>query len=85
MEPERQEYEGYRIELREREGEHQGEPELLIDDVPVRYGQLPDGLYFLHEYAYDPRDNLMDLAREFIDYRHRVDEIRRDRESSRGE
>jgi hypothetical protein len=81
MESERQEYEGHRIELREREGE----PELLIDDVPVRYGQLPDGLYFLHEYAYDWHDNLMDLARAFIDYRHRVDEIRDEREPGRGE
>jgi hypothetical protein len=81
MQPDRQEYEGYRIELREREGEL----ELFIDDVPVRYGQLPDGLYFLHEYAYDPRDNLMDLARAFIDYRHRVDEIRDEREPGRGE
>jgi len=81
MESERQEYEGHRIELREREGE----PELLIDDVPVRYGQLPDGLYFLHEYAYDARDNLMDLARAFIDYRRRVDEIRDEREPGREE
>jgi hypothetical protein len=81
MESERQEYEGHRIELREREGE----PELLIDNAPVRYGQLPNGLYFLHEYAYDWRDNLMDLARGFIDYRRRVDEIRREREPGREE
>ena len=81
MESERQEYEGHRIELREREGE----PELLIDNAPVRYGQLSNGLYFLHEYAYDWRDNLMDLARGFIDYRRRVDEIRREREPGREE
>lgn len=44
-------------------------PALLIDDVPVSYGQLPGGSYYLHEYAYDWRDDLMDLARGFIDYR----------------
>ena len=83
MESELQEYEGHRIELRERERE--GEPELLIDNAPVRYGQLPDGLYFLREYAYDWHDNLMDLARAFIDYRRRVDELQDEREPGRGE
>ncbi len=85
MEPERQEeYKGHRIELRAREAlssareaERQEELELLIDDAPVRYGQLPDGRYFLHEYAYDWRDDLMDLARGFIDYQGRAEEIRR--------
>lgn len=83
MEPEHREYEykGHRIELRAREAE----PELLIDDVPVRHGQLPDGKYFLHEYAYDWRDNLMDLAQRFIDYRERADAIRRGAELNKGE
>lgn len=93
MEPERQEeYKGHRIELRAREALHardverQEELELLIDDRPVRYGQLPDGRYFLHEYAYDWRENLMDLARGFIDYQSGDEEIRRgERESGRGE
>jgi hypothetical protein len=89
MEPERQEYKGHRIELRareeipEREGrevERQEELELLIDDQPVRYGQLPDGRYALREYAYDWQDNLTDLARRYIDYRERVEEIRREAE-----
>jgi hypothetical protein len=92
MEPERQEeYKGHRIELhareapRAREAEREEELELLIDDTPVRYGQLPDGRYFLHEYAYDWRDNLMDLARKFIDYQSRAEEIRRGgREPDRG-
>jgi len=57
LEPERQDYEGYRIELRE------CEPELLIDSVPVWYRQLPDKLYFLHECVYCWHDYLMDLAR----------------------
>jgi hypothetical protein len=80
MKPERQEYEGHRIELREREGK----PELLIDNAPVRYGQLPGGLYFLREYAFDWSDNLMDLARKFIAYRRKADEIRRAHESGKG-
>lgn len=90
MEPERQEYKGHRIELRAREGreearareaEREEEPELLIDDEPVRYGQLPDGSYAFEEYAFDWRDDLMDLARRFIDYRERAEEIRREAES----
>jgi hypothetical protein len=90
MEPEHQEYKGHRIELRPREddvelradqAEREEELELLIDDEPLRYSQLPDGSYFLHEYAYDWTDNLMDLARKFIDYRDRADEIRREAEA----
>jgi hypothetical protein len=90
MQPERQEYKGHRIELRPREGreesrareaEREEERELLIDDQPVRYGQLPDGLYALEEYAFDWTDNLMDLARRYIDYRDRAEEIRREAES----
>jgi len=71
-------------ELRAREVEREEELELLIDDQPVRYGRLPDGSYALHEYAYDWSDNLMDLAKRFIDYRSRTDEIRREREPSGG-
>jgi hypothetical protein len=89
MEPERQEYKGHRIELRAREAEElradqaeRGENlELLIDGRPVHYGQLPDGSYALEEYAFDWRDDLMDLARRFIDYRERAEEIRREVES----
>lgn len=93
MELERREYKGHRIELRARaadelrarEVEREVEPELFIDDVPIRHGQLPDGQYFLHEYAYDWRDNLMDLAQRFIDYRERADAIRREAEINKGE
>ena len=92
MEPERQSYKGHRIELRARaadelrarEVERDEELELLIDDQPVRYGQLPDGSYALHEYAHDWSDNLMDLAKKFIDYRDRTDMIRREAEPRRG-
>jgi hypothetical protein len=88
MEPARQEYKRHSIELRAREGrevrareaDRKEELELLIDDKPVRYGRLPAGRYFLYEYAYDWHGNLMDLARRFIDYQSRTDEIRRERE-----
>lgn len=72
MERERAEYRGHMVELRA--GEPDSEPDLLIDNKPVRYGVLPDGLYYLHEYAYDWSDSLMDLARRFIDSRRRTNE-----------
>ena len=89
MEPERQEYKGHRIELRPREGRPAlreedldlQDLELHIDEQPIRYGQLPDGRYALEEYAFDWRDDLMDLAQRYIDYRERAQEIRREAES----
>jgi hypothetical protein len=96
MEPERREYKGHRIELRPREGreeemraraaEREEDPqlqdlELLVDEQPVRFGQLPDGRYALEEYAFDWRDDLMDLAQRYIDYRERAQEILREAES----
>ncbi|WAK04593.1 hypothetical protein [Methylobacter sp. YRD-M1] len=86
MESEHQDYKGHHIELRTRDVdelralgvERKPELELLIDDKPVRYGQLPDGSYALHEYAYDWSDNLMDLAKRFIDYRDKTNKIRRE-------
>lgn len=81
MKSEHQEYEGHHVELREREGK----PELLIDDVPIRYGQLPDGSYFLHKYAYDWTTNLMELAQRFIDHQSRANKIGRERETGRKE
>ena len=89
MEPQHQEYKGHHIELRvhdtadlsARGTEREEQLELLIDDQPFRYGQFPDGQYFLHEYAYDWTDNLMDLTKRFIDYRDRADKIRRETET----
>jgi hypothetical protein len=95
MELERHEYKGHRIELRPREGREEvrareaergddldfQDLELLIDEQPVRFGQLPDGRYALHEYAFDWTDDLMELARRYIDYRERAEEIRREAES----
>ncbi len=80
MEQGPEEYKGYRIELRSAQTEREAEPELLIDGEPIRYGQLPDGQYYLEEYAYDWRQDLMDLARRFIDYRSKTKEVRRQRE-----
>lgn len=93
MEPEREEYKGHRIELRSGEAaalprgeaEREPKPELLIDDARIDYGQFADGTYFLNEYAYDWTDNLMELARRFVDYRIRADESQRERQSNRGE
>lgn len=89
MQPERQTYKGHRVELRRRpdvtpttrEAESGAQPELLIDDQPVRYGQLPDGSYALHEYAYDWGEDLIELARRFIDYQDRAEAVRREVDS----
>lgn len=96
MEPERQEYKGHHIELRPREDREEEmraraaereedlelqDLELLIDEQPVRFGQLPDGRYALEEYAFDWTDDLMDLAQRYIDYRERAQEIRGEAES----
>jgi hypothetical protein len=91
MEPERHEYKGHRIELRPREGREGAgareaeraddlelqDLELLIDEQPVRFGQLPNGQYALEEYAFDWTDDLIELARRYIDYREGAEEIRR--------
>jgi hypothetical protein len=54
------------------------EPVLLIDGEPIRHGRLPDGSYFLYEYAYDWRDDLADVARSFVDHQEAVAELGRD-------
>jgi hypothetical protein len=68
MKPEYQEFQGHRIAVRER----RGTVELLIDDVPVSYGRLPSGQFFLDDYAYDWQGDLIDLARRYVSYRRRV-------------
>jgi hypothetical protein len=79
MKPERKEYAGRRIELCEREGR----PELLIDNALVPYGRLPNGKYYLDEYAYDWTDNLLDLAQRFVDYQRKADKIRQEAKAAR--
>ncbi len=68
----RLEYEGRLIEVQRRDGE----TELLIDGSPVRYGQLPDGSYFLSEYAYDWSSDLMEVARRYVDHLARAEQAR---------
>ena len=83
----REEYRGHVIEVRdpagttsdaERAGPHGpgdvGYPDLLIDDCPVPYGRLPSGRYFIAEYAYDWREDLVDVARGLLDYESKADE-----------
>ena len=73
MEHELEIYKGHRIELllshTDELPTRRNAAELLIDDQPVRFGQLDDGSYFLYDYAYDWQTNLMSLAKRFIDYR----------------
>ncbi|GGY55210.1 twin-arginine translocation pathway signal protein [Streptomyces tanashiensis] len=73
MGTERRDYEGHRIELVSREVG----AELLIDDEQVPYGRLPQGDFFLHDYAYDWTDDLMDLAQRWIEYQAKADSLRR--------
>lgn len=85
-------YKGHRIELRARkvrelhalEAGRKPGLELLIDDKPISSGQMPDGSYFLREYAFDWSDNLMNLAERFIDYQERENKIRRKAEARGG-
>lgn len=72
MKAQHQEFKGHLIEVRP----GKEFPELLIDNVPVRYGRLPDGSYFLDDYAYDWSDDLLEVARRYIDHRERSAEIR---------
>lgn len=78
MATEQELYRGHQIELRGRAGAstdealtkrgEAAEEELLIDGKPVAYGRLPEGQYFLRDYAYDWHDDLVDLARRYVDY-----------------
>lgn len=69
MKAERHEYEGSVIELAKH---NDGRRLLRVDGVPLRYGKLPSGKYFLHDYAYDWTDDLVELARRYIAYRKRT-------------
>jgi hypothetical protein len=72
MKPQYQDHEGHRIEIRDREGK----PDLLIDNTPLAYGRFPNGKFFLDDYAYDWTDDLLELARRYITYRRKVQEVR---------
>lgn len=92
MENEPLEYKGHQIEVRSSQRDdlanvkatRDRKPELLIDEKPVNYGQLPDGMYFLDEYAYDWQDNLIDLAKRFIDYKSNVEKSHHENQTEEG-
>lgn len=86
MKPERREHKGHSIEVRaakatrgakKKAHKQAHEAELLIDGELVPFGQLPDGSFYLDEYAYDPQVDLMTLATRFVDYRIKADALRR--------
>jgi hypothetical protein len=80
MKAEREEFKGHVIEVRP----GKALPELLIDNVPVRYGRLPGGSYFLDDYAYDWSDDLIEVARRYIDYRERSAKVRESQKPRKG-
>ncbi len=41
---------------------------LKIDGKQKKYGRLPEGKFYLRDYAYDWQDDLGDLARRYVDY-----------------
>jgi len=74
------EHHGHRIELvKGKDG-----PVLRIDGIPVKYGRLPDGRYFLDQYAYDWTDDLEELARRFVEHQRKAEAIRRERRAVKG-
>jgi hypothetical protein len=79
MKAERTEHAGHRIELRDTHGRI----ELRIDDARVPYGRFANGKYYLDDYAYDWTDDLMELARRYVDYRHKADKIREETKARR--
>ena len=79
MKPERREFAGHHIEVRER----QGRPELLIDNALVPYGRLPNGKYYLDEHAYDWTDNLLELAQRFLDHQRKANKVREEAKAER--
>ena len=80
MKPKHDRYKGYKIEIR-KTGDRE---ELFINNSRIKYGQLPKGLYFLDEYAYDWKENLVELSKVFIDYQEKAKQIHRERKSVKG-
>ena len=81
LKPLSKEYKGQQIEIRVTDKKES----LLINNKPIKYGQLPGGSYFIEEYAYDWKDNLEDLAKAFIDYQDNVKKIRNKKGIDQGE
>jgi hypothetical protein len=68
MKPERCEHAGSLIEIAVRHDKH----ELRIDGKRMRWGRLPNGKYFLHDYAYDWHPSLVTVAQRYVEYRKRL-------------
>lgn len=81
MKPKAEKYGGSSIELREEKGEQM----LMVNGEQLRYGRLPDGKYFLHDYAYDWTDDLMELGKKYIDYKAKAEKARPESEARQKE
>lgn len=80
MKRQSQERHGHGIEL----VKGKDNPVLQIDGIPVRYGRLPGGRYFLDQYAYDWTDDLEELARRFVEHKRKAEEIRHESRAAKG-
>lgn len=74
-----QSYEGHQIELKRGSDVKSSEAEsfsapsetsdqLYVDGRNIPYGKLQGGKYYLHDYAYDWDEDLISLAKKYIDY-----------------
>lgn len=59
-----------RVRLRESDDADETAQQLLVDDVPVRYGRFPDGVFFVYENAYVWSGDLRELGLQLLDDRH---------------
>ena len=80
MEPESQNYKDHQIEIRPRD-DRDREGILLLDGTSLAYGRLDDGQYYLKDYAYEWSDDLVDLARRYVNYLERAEEARTNQEA----
>ena len=58
-----------RVRLSISDGSDDAASQLLIDDVSVRYGRFPDGVFFVYENAYVWSDDLRELGLQLLDDR----------------
>ncbi|MFN7971311.1 MAG: twin-arginine translocation pathway signal protein [Acidobacteriota bacterium] len=68
MKPERCEHKDSQIDIALREGKY----ELRIDGKLMRWGLLPGGLYYLHDFAYDWHPELIKVAQRYVEHRARA-------------
>lgn len=68
MRPESTEYKSHRIAV-VKEGDKLVP---VLDGRRLRYGQFPDGLYYLEDYAFDWSEDLEELVRKYVDHLDRA-------------